>query len=355
MRGGSSDDLWYAFALDRRAVLQGLAAAAALVAAGGTAAAGPIRSRCRVIIDNDYAGDPDGLFQLAHHVLSESVDIRLIVPSHLAAKDPFDASTEQPGHGAANARALLRTLGMDGRHPIVPGSAVAMPAMGSAARSDATDAIIAEAMRQDPTPLYYAAGGGLTEIASAWLKEPRIARRLVLVWIGGMEYDRSSPQSQAEPEYNSKIDLAAARTIFNQSDLTIWQVPRNAYRQMLVSRSELQRELASCGALGKLLLASIARVDAMMAAAPPPYDRGLGETYILGDSPLVTLTALQSAFEPDASSSSYEIKPMPTLDDRGFYGAARAGRRIRVYRTLDTRLTFADMFAKFRDGAASGA
>jgi len=29
-----------------------------------------IGARARVIIDNDFAGDPDGLFQLAHHVLS---------------------------------------------------------------------------------------------------------------------------------------------------------------------------------------------------------------------------------------------------------------------------------------------
>jgi hypothetical protein len=31
----------------------------------------------------------------------------------------------------------------------------------------------------------------------------------------------------------------------------------------------------------------------------------MGETYILGDSPLVLLTALQSGFEADACSSHY--------------------------------------------------
>lgn len=29
------------------------------------------------ISDNDYSGDPDGLFQLAHHLLSPSVDASL--------------------------------------------------------------------------------------------------------------------------------------------------------------------------------------------------------------------------------------------------------------------------------------
>jgi hypothetical protein len=39
--------------------------------------------RFRIITDNDYAGDPDGLMQLAHHLLSPSVEIRGIISSHL--------------------------------------------------------------------------------------------------------------------------------------------------------------------------------------------------------------------------------------------------------------------------------
>jgi hypothetical protein len=29
-----------------------------------------IARRCRVVVDNDWAGDPDGLVALAHHLLS---------------------------------------------------------------------------------------------------------------------------------------------------------------------------------------------------------------------------------------------------------------------------------------------
>ena len=35
-----------------------------------------IQARARIIIDNDFRGDPDDLFQLAHHLLSLSVEIR---------------------------------------------------------------------------------------------------------------------------------------------------------------------------------------------------------------------------------------------------------------------------------------
>jgi hypothetical protein len=41
----------------------------------------------RVIVDNDFSGDPDGLFQMAHLLLSPSVDIRGIIGSHLSVKD----------------------------------------------------------------------------------------------------------------------------------------------------------------------------------------------------------------------------------------------------------------------------
>ena len=52
----------------------------------------PGGARFRVISDNDYAGDPDGLYQLAHHLLSPSVEVRAVIGSHLAVDDPFDPS-----------------------------------------------------------------------------------------------------------------------------------------------------------------------------------------------------------------------------------------------------------------------
>ena len=40
-----------------------------------------VEPRIRVMIDNDFGGDPDGLFQLAHHILSPSVEIKGIIGS----------------------------------------------------------------------------------------------------------------------------------------------------------------------------------------------------------------------------------------------------------------------------------
>jgi len=340
----------------RRGAITGAGAllgAAMLGQAGSVLAAPGPGPRVRVIIDNDFGGDPDGLYQLAHHVLSPDAEIPLIVGSHLHVAEGFTASRQQASDGAADARALLGVLGLAGRHLVLAGAQEGMASRADTKPSPATAAIVREAMREDrTTPLYYAAGAGLTELALAWLAEPRIGKRLRLVWIGGNEHPDLAypPPGPATAEYNLTIDRIAAQVIFNESDIEIWQVPRDAYRQMLVSAAELD-ELATQSEVGAWLAARIERVRAMVANAPPPINRGLGETYALGDSPLVTLTALQSSFEPDASSSSYRLLPTPVLNDDGSYEARPGGRMMRVYTRIDTRLTFADMAAKFRKTA----
>ena len=51
--------------------------------------------KTKVIIDNDFCGDPDGLFQLTHQLLCKSCDIRAIVGGHLASNAGFTSRTDQ--------------------------------------------------------------------------------------------------------------------------------------------------------------------------------------------------------------------------------------------------------------------
>jgi inosine-uridine nucleoside N-ribohydrolase len=308
-------------------------------------------ARIRLISDNDYGGDPDGLFQLAHHLLSPSVDLRLVIGSHLRENDPFDSSDRTADHAADRATEVAEALGRTDVR-IVAGSNHGLPGAATPVRSDAALGIVEEAMRHDSeVPLYVACGAGLTEIASAWLIEPRIAERLVLVWIGGGEYPSvATPPPGAMPvEYNLLIDVPAAQVVFNDSDLTLWQVPRDAYRQTLVSLPELRRRVRPHGAIGRLLHDSIETVRAMLE------DQGVhpGETYALGDSPLVLLTALQSPFEPDPSSSVWTTLPRPRVAADGSLDFAAGGREARVFTRLDVRLMFEDLVAKLEEAAGA--
>ncbi len=312
----------------------------------GAATASP---RARVIIDNDFSGDPDDLFQLVHHLLSPSVDIRLVVASHLRDGDPFDAGPDTADNAALVAHDVFARMGLLSTEIIVPGSNRPLADRATPRPAPAVDAIVEEAMRADARPLYYVAGGGLTDLASAFLTEPRIAEALTVVWIGGGEHDGlATPPPGAMPiEYNLLIDVVAGQVVFTDSDLSIWQVPRDVYRQCLVSETELRARVATAGPLGRYLYDE---VTAVMRQAGG-QGRGDAETYALGDSPLVLLTALQSLFEPDPSSSRYATMSTPGIADDGRYVATADRRRIRVYTAVDTRLMFEDLYLKLEEFA----
>lgn len=301
--------------------------------------------RMRVIVDNDFSGDPDGLFQLAHLLLSPSVEIRAIIGSHLKANDGFDNSKTQAENAAKKAKELVAVMGITKNIPIIAGSNTAMQNDSTPVKSEAVNSIIKEALRTDTKlPLYILCGAGLTEVASAVLTEPQIRDKCTLLWIGGPEYIDLAipPPNYSTPEYNLNIDIAAARAIFNRSAIPLWQMPRNIYRQALLSYAQLLVKIKPQGKVGSYL----SNVLEDLMTRLQKYGLNIGETYILGDSPLVLLTALQSSFEADPSSSDYVIKMAPLINTYGAYEFNHNGRNIRVYTKLDTRLLFDDFFAK---------
>lgn len=304
-----------------------------------------VKPRCRIIIDNDFSGDPDGLFQLVHHLLSPSVEIRAIIGSHLKANDGFDKSKTQADNAAKEAREVLALMKLTGKVPVIAGSNTAMPNDSTPVNSEGVQFIIKEALRTDTkTPLYVVCGAGLTEIASAVLTRPEIAKKITLIWIGGSEYIDLAfpPPNYSSPEYNLNIDINAGRVIFNKSSISIWQVPRNAYRQCLLSYAQLLTSVKTKGEVGNYLAGKIEGIMKRLLK----FGLNVGETYVIGDSPLVLLTALQSSFEPDPSSSRYVIKMAPKINEKGEYQFNENGRNIRVYDWLDTNLMFDDFFAK---------
>jgi inosine-uridine nucleoside N-ribohydrolase len=244
-------------------------------------------------------------------------------------------------------RDVFARMGLDSTQVIVTGSNLPLADRATPQPAPAVDAIIAEAMRDDDSPLYFVAGGGLTDLASAYLREPRIAERMTVVWIGGLEHEGlATPPPNAMPiEYNLLIDLIAGQVVFNDSDLTIWQVPRDVYRQCLVSDAELRLRVAATGPVGEYLYTELVAVfeRAMQEG------RGPAETYALGDSPLVLLTALQSLFEADSSSSRHVAIPTPALSDEGQYIPVAEARPMRVYTFVDTRLMFEDFYLKLHE------
>ncbi|MDY7102175.1 MAG: nucleoside hydrolase [Actinomycetota bacterium] len=308
-----------------------------------------IAPRVRLIIDNDFAGDPDGLVQLAQHLLSPDCDLRLVVGSHFRSVGNLDPEACSAGRSVEAARRVAELCGRTDV-VIVPGANRGLDSHDTAIPSPAAEAIVAEAMRDDTdVPLFVACGAGLTEIANAWLMEPSIAERVTIVWIGGSEHEGLADEVRDEQEYNLSIDRIAAQVVFNRSAMAIWQVPRDQYRTTLASRAEMVVRMRPHGPLGLHLFESLADIFERAAG----FGLRFGDTFILGDSPLVLLTALQSSFDRAPSSSRYTAMACPWIDDDGHYVPNPDGRPIRVYTLLDNRLLLEDLYAKLELHAAA--
>ncbi|RZU32058.1 nucleoside hydrolase [Blastococcus saxobsidens] len=268
--------------------------------------------QCRVVVDNDWAGDPDGLVALAHHLLSPTNRVVAVTSSLIS---PMFGVPDGSVQGAAMARELVDLIGGPAAAPVHEGSDTAF---GSGdASSAASTAIVAAARQEDPLPLYLVCGGPLTNVAAALQQDPGIAERLTLVWIGG------ALDAGAE-EYNRDTDRAAADFVLGHPTLEIFQFPLETYRRCAYSVAELEHDLGGSGRVGRWLWERF-------ASLPLPDFISLGGVWPLGDSPPLLVTALGD------ESSTYTATPA---------GDGHGARR--VYTDVDVRLLVADLYARLR-------
>lgn len=284
----------------------------------------PQRASARVIVDNDFAGDPDSLVALAHQLLTPKTRTVLVTSSALDSKFPGPVPAGETARaGRALALELMRQARFKASPPVLAGAEV----LGQHGPTEAARAIVAEAMREDKLPLFFTCGGPLTNLAAALALEPRIASRMTLIWIGGGNYPAGGW------EYNLAADPEAARAVIERSAMPVWQVPQGAYRQMAYSVAAMRDTLRPISPFARWLYERFTN---------PPAFIDVGGSWPLGDSPTVLLSAITAE-----SSRSIEVDARRILPDLT-YGEAIPGRKVRVFETLDARLTFDDFVALMR-------
>ena len=298
--------------------------------------------RTKVIIDNDLCGDADGLFALAHQLLCKSINIRGIVGAHLGARGGFTNAANTAQASVERAEEILAALGMSGQVKVVPGATEKMEKPDQPKDSEGARLIIEEALQCTPErPLYVLVGGPLTDIASALLINPEISKNIIVVWIGGQEYDFGHQKPWggiSEVEYNLNLSIPAGQMIFNDSDVRLWQIPRDAYRRCLYGLDEIELKIKPYGKIGAYLYEALGGMKRFASK----------EEYVLGASPLVLMSSLQTFFEPDTASSDFVEINAPRMTDEGLYDFSKTGRKIRVYTEIDTALMFRDMETKIQ-------
>ncbi len=295
------------------------------------------KPKVRIISDNDFAGDPDGLVQLAHLLLTKTADVKAVIGSHIRQDVPWPVSKTPSTDAAILAKRVAEYCGYQG--PVLAGAETEMTQANMPAESPAVEFIIREAMAESSgLPLYVLCGGALTTIASAYLKEPRIAERLTLVVIGGQGYDEPD---DSEPEFNFTADVFATQIIFNQSNIKVIQVPRSTYAKTMCSKVELINRMANVNALGAFIWSQYEELDKFAASIMLNF----GEIYILGDSPLVIISCFGSPLGASESSSSH-VRQSFAINAQGGYDRSKTGREIQVFDNIDNRLMMEDFFQK---------
>ena len=290
----------------------------------------PDQKRVRMIVHTDCKNEADDQFALVHHLLTPKFIVKGIVAGH------FDLSQKMYKSGKSASASLdevnkILDL-MDAKEvSAYLGAEVPMKDEFTPVDSDGVRFIIDEAMKDDPYPLYIACQGAVTDIASALLMKPEIATRMTAVWIGGGAYPEGGF------EFNAFQDIAAANVLM-KSEMPIWQIPSDVYRNMSVTLSELQLNVEPCGAIGKYLFEQMLEVNE--DAADIPFWPN-GESWGLGDSPTIGVFL-------DDNPDWYEEVPAPHINEDMTYDFDGSNRKIRVYKAINARLILDDMFAKLK-------
>lgn len=292
----------------------------------------------RVIVHSDIAAEADDYFAVAHHLLSPTENVVGIIAANFewrfredpALKDRRLTSMEE---SYEEGKKLLSLMGIDDV-PIFRGAPDRITDPADLPDSEGSRFIIEEALRESEEPLYIALQGGLTDLAVAYLREPRIAECIAAaIWIGGAPY----PDGGAE--YNLRQDVYAAQVLF-RSPMPIWQIPANAYAGTYLSLAEIVARVKPCGGVGQYLTQKVLQVNHRFDDDPRRLPFPHGEVWSIGDQPTVTVL-LESDW-----GARYHQMPAPEIREDMSYAPDPEGKYIRVYDEVDKRLTMGDLLAK---------
>lgn len=290
--------------------------------------------RRRVVISTDVANEADDAFAVAYALLSPSLEVRCVVPTHFGQRGVADSLAASRDELAR----LLAAMDRTGAVVVRDGSPRAMSDPLTPVDSPGARSIVAEALSDDPLPLFVLCLGSLTDMASALLLEPAIAERdVTVVWIGGPS-NPPDPVPLYWPEFNLSNDLVAANVVFG-SEVQLWQIPMNTYASCAVSYVELLDRVAPHGELGQYLMRQLYN-----------WAEGFGWDWELKH--LSDCAAVATVIRDDFGR--FDVIPAPQFSLQFQNVATDGNRPIRVYQAVDRRFLFEDLFGKIKLFASCG-
>jgi inosine-uridine nucleoside N-ribohydrolase len=206
--------------------------------------------KIRLVIDTDTYNEVDDQYALAYALKNQK---RLQVEAIYAAPflNEFVGSVKE-GMEQSH-REILKILPMLNREDMVSkvfkGSEDYLSDENTPRISDAAKDLVERAMAMpEGELLYVAALGAITNIASALLMEPKIAGKIVIVWLGGHAYHWRHTR-----EFNMRQDVAAARVVFNSWAPLVHIPCMGVASHLMVTEPEIREHLKGKSVVGDYL------------------------------------------------------------------------------------------------------
>lgn len=162
------------------------------------------------VLDTDTYNEIDDQYALSLMMKSKKCNVRALYAAPF-----FNNNSTSPEDGMERSyNEILNLLTLMGREAdkahVYRGSRTYLPDEKTPVESPAAEHLASLAMEYAMEhPLYVVAIGAITNVASAILKKPEIAERIVLVWLGGHDIHWGDTR-----EFNMVQDIAAARIVF---------------------------------------------------------------------------------------------------------------------------------------------
>lgn len=177
--------------------------------------------RIDAVLDTDTYNEVDDQFALCYMLASkEKINVKALYAAPF-----FNNKSNSPEDGMERSyneihKILTLTHREDLKENTFRGSISYLPDETTPVVSDAASDLVERAMAYTPkNPLYVVAIGAITNVASALLIKPEIAKKIVIVWLGGHALHYRDTR-----EFNMFQDVAAARVVF-ASGAPIVQLP----------------------------------------------------------------------------------------------------------------------------------
>jgi len=247
----------------------------------------------RVLVDTDTANEIDDQFALAWALLSpESMTVEAVTTEPFSfahhqqglidAERAIEAGKEFPEHLVGGFQGWINRLhrqgkraaelnfvspaegmelsyqeilnvysklGMESSGKVFRGAPEYMTAPDVLVNSESVDVII-DLAKSGSEPLYIAAMGCVTNIASALLRAPEIRENIVVIWTSA--YPSGAPHCN-RPSLNLVQDIHASRLMFDSGVPLVYLPGYHVGAQLKISLPEMEQFVAGRGAIGDYL------------------------------------------------------------------------------------------------------